>query len=117
MSIIHDMMVEVERCMRDRGMPVEVLMSPITKHSLESELRLRSSFNKAAAQKNPMVINMLYQVDEKGKKVLGGWEIPVKGDNHVPMGDFWIGVDGYEISSAQLGRKIPHSFLKFPGRN
>lgn len=117
MSLLRDMLAEVERCMVERGMPIEILISPITKNSLESELRLRKSFNNAAAMKNPMVINMLYQVDVKGKKVLGGWEIPVKGDNHVPMGDFWIGVDGYEISRSQLGRKIPHNFLKFTGRN
>ena len=117
MSLLHDMLVEVKKCRDTRGEPIEIRINPITKASLESEMRLRVSFDNSNAQKNPMVINRLMEVDSKGKLVPGGWEIPIKADNHVRMGDFWVGVDGYEISRSQLGRKIPHSFLRFPGRD
>jgi hypothetical protein len=117
MSLLHQMLVEVDRCMKERGEPSVVQINPITKFSLESEMRLRNSFNNSNAQKNPMVIKMLYEVDDKGKRVPNGWEIPVEGNDNVPMNQFWIGVNGYDISRSQIGRKIPRSFLKFTGRD
>jgi hypothetical protein len=119
MSLLHDMVVEVVRCREERGEPVCIRINPITKHALESEMRARSSFNNANSLKNAreMVINRLHEVDEKGRAVPGGWEIPIEGDDHVPMKAFWIGTGGYDVSPAQLGRKIPRSFLEFPGRN
>jgi hypothetical protein len=111
------MLVEVERCRAERGEPSVVKINPITKASLESEMRLRSSFNNSSAQKNPMIINRLYEVDDKGKLVPGGWEINVEADDKVPMNQFWIGVDGYDISRSQIGRKIPRRILRFPGGN
>lgn len=117
MSIFHQMIAEVERCRDTRGEPSVVKINPITKAMLESEMRLRSSFNNVHALKNAndMIINRLYQVDDKGKLVPNGWEIAVEGDDKVPMNQFWIGVDGFDISRAQIGRKIPHNFLKFGG--
>ena len=119
MSFLHRMITEVDRCMKERGMPVCVQINPITKAGLESEMRLRPSFNNANAQRNArqMVINRLYEVDGKGKRVPNGWEIAVESNDKVPMNQFWVGVDGYEISRTELGRKIPHSFLRFPGRD
>jgi hypothetical protein len=113
------MIGELVKCMETRGEPSVVKINSITKHSLESELRMRTSFGNANAQKNAreLVINRLCQVDEKGKVVPGGWEIPLESDDHVPMNHFWIGVGGYDISRAHIGRKIPRSFLKFPGGN
>ena len=118
MSLLHEMVAEVIKCREHRGEPSVIRINPITKHSLESELRMRVSFNNANAQKNAreMVINRLMEVDEKGRVVPGGWEIPVEADDHVPMNQFWIGVE-YDISRENIGRKIPRSFLKFPGRN
>ena len=117
MSLFHQMAVEVDRCLRERGIPSVVKINPLTKVMLESEMRMRASFNNANAQKNAreMVINMLYEVDSKGKKVLDGWEVPVSADDNVPMNHFWIGVDGYDISREKIGRKIPRGFLKFSG--
>jgi hypothetical protein len=119
MSILHDMVIQVIKCRETRGEPVCIRINSIMKHTLETEMRARASFNNAAALKNSreMVINQLVEVDDKGKVVPGGWVIPIEKDDNVPMHDFWIGVDGYEIDKAHIGRKIPHSFLEFPGRN
>ena len=119
MSLLHQMLIEVTRCRENRGEPVCIQINPITKHALESEMRMRASFNNANAQKNAreMVINRLHEIDDKGRPVPGGWEIPIESADVVPMNQFWIGVGGYEISPTQLGRKIPRSFLEFPGRN
>jgi hypothetical protein len=113
------MVVEVQRCRLTRGEPICIRINPATKKELESEMRARASFNNAATLKNAreMVINQLVEVDDKGKVVSGGWSIPIENDIHVLKNDFWIGVDGYEIDKAHIGRKIPHSFLEFPGRN
>ena len=119
MSLLHQMVAEVQKCRENRGEPSVIRINPITKYCLESEMRLRASFNNASAQKNAreLAINRIVEVDEKGKVVQGGWEIPVEADNHVPMNQFWIGVDGYDISREDIGRKIPRGFLKFPGGN
>jgi hypothetical protein len=118
MSLIHQMIQEVVRCRETRGNPVCIQVNPMTKHALESEMRMRASFNNANAFKNAdkMIINRLHEIDDRGRPVPGGWEIPIESVEKVPVGQFWVGVDGYEISETQLGRKIPLSFLKFPGR-
>ena len=91
------MVVEVDRCRKERGEPSVIRINPITKAGLESEMRMRKSFDNANAQKNAreMVINRLLEVDSTGKLVPGGWEIPIEADDHVPMNHFWIGVEGY----------------------
>jgi hypothetical protein len=113
------MVAEIVHCMDTRGEPSVIRINPITKYSLESELRMRASFNNANAQKNAreLAINRLCEVDSQGRVVPGGWEIPIEADDHVPMNHFWVGVGGYDISRENIGRKIPRGFLKFPGRN
>ena len=47
MSLFHQMAVEVDRCLRERGIPSVVKINPLTKVMLESEMRMRASFNNA----------------------------------------------------------------------
>jgi len=118
MGLLHRMVAEVSKCRERRGEPSVIRINPITKYSLESEMRLRASFSNASAQKNArqLIITRLVEVDEKGQVVADGWEIPVEADDKVPMNEFWIGVE-YDISREDIGRKIPRSFLRFPGGN
>jgi len=119
MSLFHQMVAEVVKCRAERGEPVCIRINPITKYALESEMRARTSFNAAITKENTreMVINQLVEVDDQGRVVPNGWAIPIEKDDHVPMNSFWLGVGGYEIDKARIGRKIPRSFLEFPGRN
>ena len=119
MGMFHEMLKEVVRISRTRGMPVCVKVHPDTKHELEAEMRARASFSLAYTSKTAqdMVMNRLHEVDGKGRPVAGGWEIPIEADRNVPKGQFWVGVDGYEIDPGRVGRKIPKGFVQFPGRN
>lgn len=118
--IFNQMLREVMRIQDRRGRIPEIIkMNPITKTQMESEMRARTSFSLAYTSKTAqdLVINRIVQVyppDHKyaGHMVPGGWEVPIEADDAVPMGQFWVGVDGYDISEAHIGHKLPRNLLK-----
>jgi hypothetical protein len=113
------MMREVHKRMSETGqVPVSIRIHPFTKHQLEAELRARTSFNLAYTAKTAqdMVINKIVETRSegryKGHPLPGGWEIPVLADDHVPLGQYWVAVDGYDISRDRIGEKIPRGIIK-----
>lgn len=119
MSLFNQLMREVQKRKDETGqVPIVIRMHPWTKHALEAELRARTSFDLAYTSKTAgdMVINKLVEIQiegrYKGRPVPGGWEIPIKADEHVPNGQFWVGVNGYTISPDRIGEQIPNDLIK-----
>jgi hypothetical protein len=117
MSMMNQIMKEVIRRQKETGKdPTVIQLNPVTKAQWESEMKERASFLGAVAKGRDMVINRIFEplVDGpfKGHPKPDGWEIPVEARNEVPMGQIWVGVDGYDISRSQIGRKIPRHLLK-----
>jgi hypothetical protein len=119
MSIFHNLLKEVQRRKDETGeIPTVIRIHPWTKKSMEDELRHRKSFDLAYTSKTAgdMVINKLIEIQTEGKyagrPVPGGWEIPIKADENVPVGQFWVGVNGFTISPDRIGEKIPRNILK-----
>ena len=117
MSFTNQLMAEVLRRQEEtKQIPTKILLNPITKSQWESELKARASFNGALTHGKEMVINRIFEpLTEgpfKGHPKPDGWEIPVEASNEVPMGQIWVAIDGFDVSRAELGRKIPRNILK-----
>jgi hypothetical protein len=128
MTLFRDAIIQIKK-LHDHGVlydQMEVTVNKETKSALENELRTRPSFEHAKGRE--LHISKLFEIDEKGKAVLNGWNIPIVVSEGVPVGQIWVGVTEYEaipegfgrregLSGVVAGREVRKGLRRFPGRN